>query len=866
MGKVTEELISLIKKQIQDYGIVVWYDPEKDYNEVFDNLDIPDVSQLRHEGAHLDLRYRLETFLEYINENGQFTDNLDTLPRVLIYAPMNRIENQRALIEAESAGVVMEPGASPWQRNTRLKVLAERVFKNIAPDRASAIAAEVEAGHRTLAELDWLADQTGELGSIKLIFGTTNVAEVVLEFLNSEEHDQVIINKQALSELTGLCGTELGINLDPEQPVEQLRGQLGQALLLSELALRINSAGGEISKFAGLNLPEADRQREQLLSLCQQWRNRLDMRESYAMCASRVQTGAQVISLGLQPENLAEIETFSCIESMLLDSVEVQILAGQSTEVFELTGKRKASFWSLYEGEFQLRWTLLEIACQLLLTADRIQAEIKISGKDVQSIVQAYTSGVGNEPWCFLDRHQRYLEYRYAMLDFRTDGEHEQLEQVIRHVRTRYNDVVGLCAESLAKAISKSGYEVEGFLSQDQVFSNYVHPVITEGKTAYFLVDALRYEMGQELIGGLGEDFEVTLIPTIAQLPTITEIGMAALMPGADKGMDLVDVGARRVGLEINGTILKDRASRIKYFKSQTEGQPLILKLNQLMKPTKKRQQEITDANILIVTSQEIDRHGEETDDEEEARRFMDEVLEKLRRGIRRLASLGVRNIIVTADHGHLFVDDQNEAMRIDAPGGHTADMHPRVWIGRGGTASDSYIRVKASDLGLGGDLELVFPSGLATFKTKGANRGYFHGGISLQEMIIPLAAITIKEVIAPDISTSTVSLTLAKPKVTTRFFSIEARYEVGGLFGDNTKRIKVSVRSKRTEAGIAAMAAYGFEEGTQEILLEKEKPNSITIMLTVEVETPTISVHVLDVETQVELASLKGIPVEITI
>ena len=67
----------------------------------------------------------------------------------------------------------------------------------------------------------------------------------------------------------------------------------------------------------------------------------------------------------------------------------------------------------------------------------------------------------------------------------------------------------------------------------------------------------------------------------------------------------------------------------------------MVLKLNDLMKPTKKRQQEIIEADILLVTSQEIDRRGEESEDEEEARRFMDDVLEKLRRGIRRLGVIG---------------------------------------------------------------------------------------------------------------------------------------------------------------------------------------------------------------------------------
>jgi hypothetical protein len=161
----------------------------------------------------------------------------------------------------------------------------------------------------------------------------------------------------------------------------------------------------------------------------------------------------------------------------------------------------------------------------------------------------------------------------------------------------------------------------------------------------------------------------------------------------------------------------------------------------------------------------------------------------------------------------------------------------------------------------------LAFPLGLACFRTRGSRRGYCHGGISLQEWVIPVAVITVRE--SPRVTgmgTTTILLNLAKLTISTRFFSVEARYVVGGLFGDHTKRVRVVVRANRAEVGGAAMAAYGFEEGTQEIVLEKDRPNAITMMLTTEADTSTVSVHVLDASTQVELAALKNIPVEITI
>lgn len=873
MGKVTEELVGLIAKQIQDHGLVVWYDPELAYGGVVDQCKLPDTTVLRYQDSFFELRYRMEPFLEFVDETGRFNTNVETPPRVLIYVPLDRAKTQHALVEAEAAGTVMEPGGSPWQRNTRLKVLAERVFNRIIPERAGAIAAEVEAGRRTLAELDWLADQTGELGAVKLIFGTTAVTEVGLTFLSSDEHDPAILAKQALPELASLFATELGLRISNDQPVAQTRHQLCRILLLAELALKVRATGGDISKLAGLHMPETDRQSEQLLALCQQWRNRLDLRESYATWADKVQTEAQVLAFGLPASVLADVETFACVETLLLDWIEAHILNGADlTETLDVITGRKTSFWSLYAGDYQLRWTLLELATHLLLMADRITGELKSGRKDARAIIDAYTKGmVGPDdersfPWYLLDRHHRHLEHRYAMLDLRLEGEHAQLEKVMTHVRHRYAEVVWQCAEHLAEALVLADFDVEGLPRQDDVFRKQVYNRMTEGKTTYVLVDALRYEMGQELTAGLGDEFDIDFGPAMAQLPTITEVGMATLMPGADKGMELVDVGAGRVGIRIGDARLKDRATRVKHFQSNVAGQVLVLKLNDLMKPTKKRQQEIMEADVLLVTSQEIDRRGEESGDEEEARRFMNDVLEKLRRGMRRLASLGVRNMVVAADHGYLFVDELEEGMKIDPPGGQTVDLHSRVWIGRGGTASPAYSRVTASHLGLSGDLELAFPLGLACFRTRGGSRGYFHGGISLQELLIPVATITVREPPVSSMGTATVTLNLAKPKITTRFFSVEAQYIVGGLFEDGTKRIRVVVRANRAEVGGAAMAAYGFEEGTQEIVLEKDRPNAITLMLNTEFDASTASVHVLDATTQVELAAMKNIPVEITI
>lgn len=53
------------------------------------------------------------------------------------------------------------------------------------------------------------------------------------------------------------------------------------------------------------------------------------------------------------------------------------------------------------------------------------------------------------------------------------------------------------------------------------------------------MVDALRYELGVELEKLLAEIGPVELYPACAQLPTITPVGMASLLPGAQSDLTL---------------------------------------------------------------------------------------------------------------------------------------------------------------------------------------------------------------------------------------------------------------------------------------------------------------------------------------
>ena len=55
--------------------------------------------------------------------------------------------------------------------------------------------------------------------------------------------------------------------------------------------------------------------------------------------------------------------------------------------------------------------------------------------------------------------------------------------------------------------------------------------------------------------------------PAIGEIPTIAEIGMAALLPKADGSPKVVAVGGGRLAFEIDGKIIKDRKDSVSFLK-----------------------------------------------------------------------------------------------------------------------------------------------------------------------------------------------------------------------------------------------------------------------------------------------------------
>ena len=385
-------------------------------------------------------------------------------------------------------------------------------------------------------------------------------------------------------------------------------------------------------------------------------------------------------------------------------------------------------------------------------------------------------------------------------------------------------------ADGFTNAMVRGKWALPAYLHQTHIYSEIVAE--QPKPVAYFLVDAMRFEMGAELADRLPKATEVTVRPAICALPSITPIGMAALQPGASSSFSVVEQGGT-LGVRIDTAFLPDLAARKKFAAARVPNLA-DLSLDELLSlQPSKLARKIDGAKVVVVRSQEID-HAGETGFTFQARQVMDTVIDNLARAIRKLATAGVEQAVVTADHGHLFFpSDRDSSMRIDSPGGDEVGLHRRCWIGRGGSTPAGCVRVSAAALGYDSDLEFVFPLGTAVFKA-GGDLAFHHGGPSLQELVIPVLTV---RMIAPRPERSaegTVIVTGLPDAVTNRIFSVTIQLDGKNLSLFSTELVvRPLLISSGKQVGDVGMAINAeFDQGTGCIKLQPGKPVTVAFLL----------------------------------
>jgi hypothetical protein len=161
-------------------------------------------------------------------------------------------------------------------------------------------------------------------------------------------------------------------------------------------------------------------------------------------------------------------------------------------------------------------------------------------------------------------------------------------------------------------------------------------------------------------------------------------------------------------------------------------------------------------------------------------------------------------------------------------------------------------VRVALADCGVTSDLDIVVPRGLAVFRA-GGGRQFFHGGLSPQELLVPVIVVSVTK--SPRPQKLEVRVQVAGERVTTGVFAATIEFS-GDMFTDEvTVRVVAAGRSGAPVARIVSGDGYDPERGT--ISVPAGRASVLTFQITANLAAGSkLDLQVLDARTGVRLGS----------
>ena len=814
-GPVSAYLRDRVTRLLRDHRVVVWYDPERAFTTFFETLELDSATKLLRGEAYFRLREEAE------QETSTFRHG-EAAPRsLLVYVPEPRLPAaENLLLPLESLGISVA---------RTLREEASMALRSSVPQTQRDEWFGVEG--LTLGRLDELARARTEIGSLAVVFGEATPAHVAWKLL-SDLSDSTLLAIEAAKQVTplrDLLVSEFGVRF-PEniRDARGLRDAFVERILLYEFVDDLEEIPDTLTT---LHVPGRAAQLALCRNLAARLRDSRSLADSYARWAIAAEEHFDLARLEYDAEKLGCYFTFPFEERLALRRVH-ELASGERWEEAQkwVADQHRDSFWLRYDKERGGQWRVAELAVQLWLAASEQLRKIP-EADGPESWIRAYSE---DSAGCWLpDQLARKLAaLRTMWLD------QAELGEVADMALSRARELEMQWAERFADAVAAKPEGLGEVALQLDVFDKRIAPLLAGGrKIALVLADALRFEMAQELSQMLEDSGQVTLDTALATLPTLTKIGMAALVPGAGHGLDLVEQGQRVLPVIKGGDPLRNLADRWARYTAAYGDRVGRITLDDCIGATARKLQNLVErSDLLLLLSQDLDEVGE-TDRVYRAADLMSRILDNLHRCIRGLSNVGVQEFVVVADHGFLLRDDITDAMKLDKPDGELVEEHRRCVLGRDLAGGDHHVVFKSTDLGLGGDLELAFPRGVNVFKISGGSLAYLHGGLSIQECLVPVLGY-VPNIADPTSGPPTLHVKMLGERITNRYFPVELSYSAD-LFGqDQARRFRVDLISGDESVGRALAATVGYlEEAGNAIQLGSGEKSTVTMGITGDLE-----------------------------
>lgn len=755
---------SVLRPRLKESGCLVVYDVDKRYREQCFDLATEKVRVVDASESSIESR---EVALLALREVGQPKASLEG---VLIYVPAKRPETDEQK-QADPFALYAECGAVfPQDDGDEYLSLCLRA----RPDHATEIR-KVFGGSPlgpTFAVIDAIGGGVS-WPQLRANLKVESGREILVALLApSVSQAEALKNQEGWGqEARDFLRATLAMNVNTRGKTwTALADELWRYVLFSEFVFDLPGALPETLE----GVPHAPMEARPIVEdVCDRLRSDPKSRANYIERAEGIEAELNLAKLCGAIEDLGERDTFPFEERTFLRTAIKGITTNDTDTTRRVLTRHKSSVW-LGKGESQAQWELVRAGLSLVEACEDFARQLPDHARSQAELLDFYLGSLREA-----DRLQR--EFEQAVGDFL--DQHGLMNEVIQQARARYRRLAEKVQSVFVKHVEAAGWPPTGRMANADAFDRLVADRIKENgrKVAYLMVDALRYELGVALEKLLAEDGPVEMQAAYAQLPTITPVGMASLLPGAHTNLTLALEGDALVP-KLAGVPVGNVNQRMDVLKKRFGDRFDEMVLNDFVRGKPKIAETV---DLLVLRSTEIDSQLESNP--ETTLGLIPSTLKLIRVALHKLRGMGFKEAIIVTDHG-FFLNAQAEAGDVctKPQGKWPVNAHDRMMLGDG-TADGHSLVVSAEKVGIRGDFsQVAIPCSMAPYR---AGHLYFHGGASLAEAIVPVLVARLDTSSQPELRNVIVELSYKNgaKRITTRVPVIDVILVSDDIFSQET-------------------------------------------------------------------------------
>lgn len=615
--------------------------------------------------------------------------------------------------------------------------------------------------------------------------------------------------------------------LDPDgSTLKEVKSKLWSYLLFSEFVLDLPE---ELPDSLS-SVPHAtEAMKENIYSICDNIRNEHNMRDAYVTAANRISTQLNLPDLFRSANHLGLRVTFN-FENFVEYTRFIQFIKDNNIdEATSMLDKNVRDVWYQEDEHVESFWKL---ATQLVNLCKCINSGVQADGS-LNDLVQWYATSGYKADLAFRKFHTEKLNGTAPLED-----------DLTKLLNDRYRDFT----ERSVKVYQSKAKDISSFPAlANQVCPQLVYDALHNNRrVALVFVDAFRYEMGISFFESMRRSYQdrATCSPRISVLPSVTRFGMA-------HHLDTISMKSVDGKLQpfIGDNIVSSVDDRINYLKEKT-----TVEVQDMSIDTFDDTAVNSSTRLLVIRSQAIDKSGE--DGKLAGVVAMEAEVKNLVRRTEQCRRLGFDEIYFVADHGFMLQPAFRVSDKIDKPAGSNIVLEEsRCLVGNLNESADT-VSFTPQDLGIDGDfMKIAYAKNFTVFR-----RGdiYYHEGLSLQENIVPVICIKLKEERPRD--TFSVSLKYkgeSSGTVRTLAPLIDISIISTNLFADVNMKLTITDALSRV---IGEPASSAFYDDCTELLTVPAGTTSFRQKVIIEddYEGSEIVVTAMDADTNATLAKLR--------